>query len=270
MPNMSRNASRTRDQIIKISKEDLRAYLAEEMEKIREDFRRMETNVGKIFEGRIASLENEIKTLNSRNTILENRIERIEREQKKKNIVITNLKAPKEKVNEIIRDITSGTSAAQVQLTNLYVRKGKNGDKIMATCASYDEKILLMKEKPRMRFQNVPFYIDDELTVEEELIQFRARNLAREQKRKGGITKVAYKKIIIGDKVYTFNSVEDQFQDRNGTTLEERNELEQAHNYETVKNTPNEMKTTILAYNIGGIKRIINKNDLQEYMSRSI
>lgn len=185
--------------------------------------------VGKL-EDKVKVLEQQIIELEKKNYIppvettglIEMRLERMERENRRNNISITGLNVKKEEVNEIITECLKGTSANNIQLRDIRVFHTNRGPKIIGRASSLEDKMRLFKEKQQLNYNGTPFFLDDDLTQEEQKIQFRIREIARSMRSKDQTTKIAYRKITINDKIYSLNRETNAFQDEEGNALEEK------------------------------------------------
>ncbi|KAJ3644068.1 hypothetical protein Zmor_026741 [Zophobas morio] len=77
---------------------------------------------------------------------------------------------------------------------------GKEESKKILTL--WEEKQEMMKNKNKLRGKRI--YIDD-WTVQEQKIPKGIREVAKEDRKKGYTTRVGYKKLEVGDKMYTWN-----------------------------------------------------------------
>ena len=78
---------------------------------------------------------------------------------------------------------------------------GKEESKKILVKTLWEEKQEVMKNKNKLRGKR----IDNDWTVQEQKIQKGIREVAKEERKKGYTTRVGYKKLEVGDKMYTWN-----------------------------------------------------------------
>lgn len=165
-----------------------------------------EQRIIKLLETKIAALENTVTEVLAKNNELENKIQRLEKVQRKRNIVITGLDTNKEDAVSIIEDlmVQAGKEKAKIKDTwKIQLKSGKY--KFIGTCDSFEEKQRIMECKRIMKHKGKPFYLDDDLTEEEQLVQYKARTFARENG-VPGLTSVSYRKVWIDGECYEYNN----------------------------------------------------------------
>jgi hypothetical protein len=81
---------------------------------------------------------------------------------------------------------------------------------VLVELKNMDEKRKLMMAKKRLIGTKI--YVDDDLTVEERGVQWRIRERAAEERKKGKVVKVGYRKVMIGNEwlVWGENGLEKQ------------------------------------------------------------
>ncbi|KAJ3652628.1 hypothetical protein Zmor_018577 [Zophobas morio] len=80
---------------------------------------------------------------------------------------------------------------------------GKEESKKILVKTLWEEKQEVMKNKNKLTRKRI--YIDNDWTVQEQKIQKGIREIAKEERKKGYKTRVGYKKLEVGDKMYTSN-----------------------------------------------------------------
>ncbi|KAJ3656856.1 hypothetical protein Zmor_015901 [Zophobas morio] len=80
---------------------------------------------------------------------------------------------------------------------------GKEESKKILVKTLWEEKQEVMKNKNKLRGKRI--YIDNDWTVQEQKIQKGIREIAKEERKKGYTTRVGYKKLEVGDKMYIWN-----------------------------------------------------------------
>lgn len=151
--------------------------------------------------------EAERKQLTQRIEALEDKVEREEKEKRRNNIVVKGVVSQAGKEKEMIKEFLGRQISVEVEIVQAHKinREGRPG-MILATVESFEKKLEIMKAKRTLRGTDV--YIDDDMTVEERNVQREIRKIAKEQKAKGKVVKIGYRKIIIGGEEFRWNSKE--------------------------------------------------------------
>lgn len=193
---------------------DMMAFLRQFKEDITESVRKVENGIGERIEDsetrimnalecQVGELRGEIQVLKQRNGELERRMERMERECKRRNAIITGIEAPPGAIGGIINAAIKkegGIKEVELEVTGSF--ESKKGERIVrVVCKTQEDKRVLMKSKKCMEHRGRKFFINDDLTREEQAIQYKARCFAKERKGSGKAN-VAYKKVFINDKEY--------------------------------------------------------------------
>lgn len=198
---LEKSLDKSTSKIMKEMKEiekSLKADLKEKMEHLEEKIR--------VVEG-----ENEL--LMETNRKLEERMESVEKEMKRRNFVVRGLKAEGNeeagrKVKELVKKLTND----EVKVKNVKIIKTKIGELMMAECESNEQKANLMRQKAKLKsMKGETIYINDDLTMNEREIQRRGREIASKMREEGADVKIGYKKIIKNGKVLWWNSQKKDF-----------------------------------------------------------
>lgn len=173
-----------------------------------------EERIVKMLETKIASLESQVKEVVAKNITLENKIQQLEKDKRKRNIVITGLNADKEDVANIVEKLMANPADERklARIKDVWKTQLKDGSfKFIGTCDSFEEKQRILKCKRQMVHNGKPFYLDDDLTKEEREIQFKARMFARQYGGKGS-TAVGYRKVWIDGICHEYNNKTETFE----------------------------------------------------------
>lgn len=118
--------------------------------------------------------------------------DRIERERRKRNIVIKGAEWGEESDNGTVTEFIKENMKLEVEVERTQkVRVVENNTIIIATLKSWEEKIRVMREKGKLV---KGIYIDNDLTKKEREIQRRLRRIARAKRKKGEYVKIRKKK----------------------------------------------------------------------------
>lgn len=165
----------------------------------------LEVRLQSSLDTKINAMADEIAVLRDQNQKLEDRLEKMERGSRRRNIKIAELNTTKENVPKVVSEALKAVGVSEVAIKNVIEIKTRNGDtKFIATCDSTEAKAKLMANKRKLRYRSVPFFINDDLTPAEEEIQFKLRKFA-ESLGPRGTASVAYGKVYAGNRVFQYN-----------------------------------------------------------------
>lgn len=184
------------------------------MMKIEERIEACETNIRSTMENKITELETKVEELTTENTVLKKRIERLDKSQRRSNIKIVGLNVSKEEVQPIMATIMKKLGEEDLQLKDVVeIKTATGGPKFVAKCDSIEEKRRIMSNKRKLAYNNKPVYVTDDLTQEEEEIQYKLRRFA-ETLGPRGTSAVAYKRVYHGDKCYEYDEQTQQITEK--------------------------------------------------------
>lgn len=202
---------------------DMMVFLRQFKEDITESVRKVENAIGERIEDsetrimnalecQVGELRGEIQVLKQKNGELERRMERMERECKRRNAIITGIEAPPGAIGGIINAAIKkdgGNKEVDLEVTGSF--ESKKGERVVrVVCRTQEDKRVLMKSKKCMEHEGRKFFVNDDLTREEQAIQYKARCFAKERKGSGKAN-VAYKKVFINDKEYRWSEEKGDF-----------------------------------------------------------
>lgn len=153
--------------------------------------------------GTLEGWKEEKEVLKKKISDLEARVEMIDRQGKKKNIVLENIESDNkgvklvEEVNELLNRV-QGLEIKVTDARSVFFQAKDKGKKqlIVATLENFDQKIELMKKKrevvTKKGGKTVPVYINDDLTAKEREISYKARNVRNNLKDKGKKAEIRY------------------------------------------------------------------------------
>lgn len=150
------------------------------------------------------SWEAEKKVLLERQDKLEDRLDRLEKAERKNNIIVSNYKpreAESRKLAKEIEGMLSKKIGEPVRVESAYSFKTALGERQVVRMGDFEDKLTVMKNKKKFfeekESKKLPIYVDDDLTTEERKIQKKARDFARIQREEGKVVKIGYKKVYV-------------------------------------------------------------------------
>lgn len=157
----------------------------------------------------------ELKTVNRKQEEkikqMEGKIERLERNEKKNNLVIKGIKDidknPEQSIREVLNKI--GVANVEVEKTTL-IKPKKSSAFVIAKMKRWEDKISILKAKRNLKGTEI--YIQCDYTEEELRIQKRLRDIAKEQRENGKVCKVGYGRVIIDREEWKWNSITEKIE----------------------------------------------------------
>lgn len=180
---------------MKQSEERLASKLESRLKALEEKFDRrfieMETKMLKLSE--------ENASLRTQNDRLANRMDVLDRDRRRNNVVFTGLKvsSPLEAV-EAVKRVVKLANGPVLEIGNVRLIRTKVGPKVLGTCANFESKMILFRNKKALRGpEGRPVYVDDDLTPTDAEIQYRARQAAKELRLNGKDVQIGPLKIRV-------------------------------------------------------------------------
>lgn len=148
------------------------------------------------IDGMITGWSEDKRNILAKQSELEARLDRMERGEKRNNIVITGLDGDgAATASSIVNGLLSQQLGLTVTAVDAFQVKLKSGErKYIARMRNWDDKMAVMRAKGTLK-NNV--YISDDLTKKDQFIQFKARQLAKELKVEGRLVKVGTGRIVV-------------------------------------------------------------------------
>lgn len=199
----------TQGEDTKTLKREIKELRREQMEYRKEIMELKDINEKAMVE--INELRKEIEANNGR-------IERLENEKRKKNIVVQGMIVNTDDSSRL-RVTMEKLLEEEVGVNVIVNTARKLGEKTcLVELNSEENKIKVMKNKSKLKNRaGDKIFINDDLNKEDRGIQSRIRQRANEEKRKGKHVKIGYKKLTIENEVWTWNRGVDNLE-RIGTT----------------------------------------------------
>lgn len=191
----------TKDMLSELLKSSLEENVKLVFAKIEES----EKNITSALGEKITTLERKVQDLAEANKELHTRVERLERDQKRKNIVIEGLSPPANahKLKTTVEEFLSSHVKESITVTDAYQFKLKSGDtKIVARLGSNDQKSQVMRSKKSLP-KNI--YINDDLSKEDRIMRAKGRHFAKEIAAKGDRVQIRTGTVSINETMYKWN-----------------------------------------------------------------
>lgn len=147
--------------------------------------------------------EGEKQELEKRIAALEEQGEKIEKRQRKNNIIVKGVKTSDSNVREDLEKFFEKELQVKIRLIRAFKIKSTKLETVVAEVESWEKKQEIMNRKVRLGEKKI--YIDNDLTIEERRVQEEIRKVAKTEREAGKRVKVGYKKIIINGKKYEWN-----------------------------------------------------------------
>ena len=165
----------------------------------------------------IKQLKEENRKMITRIELLETRLMRVEKLEKKNNIVIKGADIqndpPKQEVAEFLQS-TIQVQAKIIEATKIKTTLGK--DIIVAKLGSWEDKQNIMQAKSKLKGTKV--FVDNDLTKEENRVQANLRKLAKNERDQEKNVKVGYQKLIVDKQIWDWDGKTEKIIERNTKT----------------------------------------------------
>lgn len=158
------------------------------------------------FREEFVEIKQENRELKKKVVELESRLEKIDRGNRRLNLVIKGID-PQEKnlgekqIQEFLRDKLG--VAAKVSEAQRFENAGRDGIIVKIKVDCWEQKEQIMKNKGKLKGSKI--YIESDLTEHEQIIQKKIRDIAKSEKERGRQVKVGYQKIRIDGKWMRWN-----------------------------------------------------------------
>lgn len=156
--------------------------LLSEFSTMRVDIDQKLNKLAEVMDAKINLIEEKSCRLEEKQIELEDRLNRIERDQKRNNIIISGLKPPEDpkQLRATVEKLLSGTLKQDVTITEAYKIPTNRGDsKIVAKLATAEHKTAIMENKGRLAKALPDVFISSDLIAKDRIIAFKARELRR-------------------------------------------------------------------------------------------
>ena len=184
---------------------EMKAFFNEKVEKLSDQ-----------LEAKFLKWESEKAELIRNQNELENRIEQLERKQKRSNIIITGLQTNNRPIKSCVEQLFQEQIDRNITLADAHLIRMKSGStKIIATMSCMEFKNTVMKNKMKLSKEGpTKIFVTDDLTKKEEEIQFKAREFARAMKTKNKEATVAYRRVYVNNVPHVWDELTQEFVSR--------------------------------------------------------
>lgn len=136
---------------------------------------------------------------------LHERVERMEKNNKRKNLIVAGLKVDGKDERQI-RTKMEKFMDQELQISIKLRNAIKIGDQtFVIETETMADKVEILKNKSKLRQRKERIYIDNDLTVKEREIQREIHEMAKEERNKGKRVKVGYKKLIVNGREWKWD-----------------------------------------------------------------
>ena len=184
---------------------EMMKQLMEEMKQLREENRGVKKElqtINGILEREREEWKEKERSFEERINNLEKKLEKKERQERRNNFIITGMEIRERTDAKEVEEFLKKEIEVEVKVLETIII-GKEESKKILVKTLWEEKQEVMKNKNKLRGKRI--YIDNDWTVQEQKIQKGIREVAKEERKKGYTTRVGYKKLEVGDKMYTWN-----------------------------------------------------------------
>lgn len=177
--------------------------MAEELRKNTEENRKLRTEMRE----REEQWRNERNQLTERIENLEFKVERMEKEKKRGNVVIKGVTFEEQAKEEAAENFLKDKLNIEIKVKRVINIRNDNGPTTnILEIGDWDKKQEIMKNKHKLKGSQI--YIDNDLTAKERAIQMEIRKIAKDRINKGCRVKVGYRKITIEGEEYGWDDKE--------------------------------------------------------------
>lgn len=184
------------------------------IEKLRTDFNKEINALTNKFETAINSWQQEKVKLVAKQSELENRLDRMERQEKRNNVVITGLNevVGPDKVKSAVADLFTNNIGVKVSINDAFQIKLRSGKtKVIVKLNSFDDKRSIMASKKSLPKD---IYVDDDLISKDQFLRFKAREFVRGIRKDGMNIKLRTGTVTIDGVVHAWEEESQTFVER--------------------------------------------------------
>lgn len=171
-----------------------------------------------VFDQKEAKWAEEKRELENTNRILEDRLDSLERNEKRNSAILTGLSVTRDNARAVVNGIF-GKLPSPVLVNEISCFTTNKGTKALVRFASHDDKMKVMRAKKALNFTDdtgkiSPVFIDDDLTKKDQFINYLARKAAKDYRQKGKEVKIGFRKLIVDGAIMPFDDALKKFVDR--------------------------------------------------------
>ena len=164
----------------------------EETRKLREDSKEKEQKWNK-----------ERQEMGDKITKLEKRLEGMDRERRRNNVIIKGIDLGRHNLSETVDKLIKEKLNVETQVKSAVLMDRTDTKVIIVQLRDFQEKMKVMKNKYKLKGLNI--YMEDDLTPAERQTQYEIRQKAKEIGNMGKAVKVGYRKLIVDGEIYKWN-----------------------------------------------------------------
>lgn len=153
----------------------------------------------------------EKKELETKIATLEDIFEQMDKEKRKKNIIMSGLQGEGESTKTEVEKIIKEKMGLEPKIKEAYlIGKGGQKKRAVVKLSEWKDKMEILKNKTKLKGSRID--IDSDLTLREMKIQATIREGARKVRNNENFVKVGYKKLIVNRDSYVWNNQENCLQ----------------------------------------------------------
>lgn len=174
------------------------------IDKLRSDFAKEITTLTEKFDTALSGWELVKAQLVSKQSELENRLDRLERQEKRNSIVITGLNEIVDpgKVKSAVSDLFTNKLGVNVSINDAFQIKLRSGKtKVIAKLNSFEDKRSIMISKKSLPKD---IFVDDDLISKDQFVRFQAREFVKGIRKEGMNIKIRTGMVIIDGVVHAW------------------------------------------------------------------
>lgn len=204
-----------------VNKEETK-LLQEEIKKLRTEqgeFKEEVKQLKDIHEKALQEIGNLRKELKESNE----RIERLEREKRVRNIVIQGLQIDTNNPNELkegAKNFIEKELGVEIRIESAIKLAEKT---CLIELNSKTDKMVIMNNKSKLRAQKNKIYINDDMTKEERKVQAIVRKIAKEERAKGRKVKISFQKLTMDGEIWYWNREKEKLEAARKKSKETKN-----------------------------------------------
>lgn len=205
------------EKMLAMQTKNLHSFIATEIRATEDRIKEVVTSKIKELEENITELaeinkglKEENEEMNKRLNTVERRLVEIEREKVRLNIVVAGLEfdTPKQGY-QLLQEAIDTVTEKTVKVKGLKIFNTTKGKSISASCATWEEKLLILKGKKKLHESKDPkkrnIYIDAELTGEDRKAQAIVRANGKKLREQGKEVRVQFLKLKVDEKYLYYN-----------------------------------------------------------------
>lgn len=180
--------------------------LAQRMDSMENTFLEKLGEVTALMEEKERKWQIEKKELVARSNDLENRIDQLERRERRNNVIITGVSANRDNCKQVVNQLFAQVSDS-VRVVEATCLSSQKEGRILARFGSFEDKLSIIKNKKALvRIDengiNRQIFINDDLTKKDQEISFHARKFAKRMKDEGKDARLGFRKVFVDGQLF--------------------------------------------------------------------